>query len=292
MEDNDRLKQGEKGAWVSIIAYIILTIIKLSIGSIGNSEGLFADGLNNSTDVVASVAVLIGLKISRKPADQNHLYGHNKAESIASLFTAFIMVTIGIQVLLGGFQTFFSDSHPKPDLLTAWTALVCAAIMFIISRYNLNLAQKTNSPSIKAVAYDNRSDALVSLGAFIGIIGTYIGIGFLDVIMAIIVGIIICKTAWEIFLETSTTLTDGFDTTKLRSIEQTILATPGVDGVSDVKARMHGSHILVESTIFVNPALNVVESHRITERVEQNLYKNNKVKSAIIHIEPFQKALK
>lgn len=287
MDTTSQLKLGEKGAWLSILIYIFLAALKLYMGELGQSEGLIADGLNNSTDVVSSIAVLIGLKISQKPADDNHSYGHYRAESIASLVTAFIMIIVGIQVIAGGVQNFFDNQAHTPDWLTAWTALACGIIMYLVYLYNFRLGKKINSSSIKAIAYDNRSDALVSFGAFIGIVGTHFGFRLLDVITSIIVGLIICKTAWEIFRDNAHRLTDGFDTNLLLGIEDTIIHSAGVRKVITVKARTQGNQILVDATICVDPHLNVIESHRITEKIEEQLYNKHHVSRALIHIEPY-----
>ncbi|MFB6465200.1 cation diffusion facilitator family transporter [Cytobacillus sp. Hz8] len=280
--------QADKGVWLSLFTYILLSILKLTIGKIGDSEGLWADGLNNSTDILSSIAILIGLKISRKPPDHNHLYGHSRAETISSLIAAFIMFTVGIQVIINGIQTFFKSSVTNPDWLAGFTALGCAIIMYSVSHYNLKLSKKINSASLKAVAYDNRSDAFVSMGAFIGIMGTNWGIDWLDILIAVIVGLLICKTGWDIFKESSYSLSDGFDTNLLSSIHETIASTPGVIKITELKGRMHGSQILIEATITVNPTLNVVESHAITEKIEERLLKEHKVSRAFIHIEPYQ----
>src|SRR5690606_18571351 len=210
MNYSDNLKKGEKGAWLSIITYIILSAVKIVVAYIGDSDALRADGLNNSTDVVASVAVLIGLKISRKPPDEDHHYGHYRAESVASLFAAFIMAVVGIEVIIDTLQTIFSGTVPQPDMITAWTALGSALVMFFVYRYNLKLSKRIESASLYAASQDNRSDALVSLGAFVGIGGAQLGLLWLDPLAGFIVGIIICKTAWEIFNDATHTLTDGF----------------------------------------------------------------------------------
>ena len=286
MERDEQIKSGERGAWISIIAYLVLAAVKLTAGAIWQSDALWADGLNNSTDIIASVAVLIGLRISRKPADQNHLYGHYRAESIASLIASFIMVTVGLQVILDGIQSIFRQQTATPDMVAAWVALICAAAMYGISRYNLSLSQKINSSSIRAIAYDNRSDALVSVGAFIGIMGAQLGVPSIDTIAGIIVGVIICKTAWSIFYEATHTLTDGFDVHSLEHIKHTVQNINGVKEVTDIKARMHGNQVLVEATIRVNPNLNVIEGHEISEKVEYRLEKECNVQSATIHIEP------
>ena len=289
MSYSDNLKKGEKGAWISIIAYITLSFIKIIIAKIGNSDALFADGLNNASDVVASIAVLIGLKISRKPPDSDHPYGHYRVESIASLFAAFIMAIIGLQVLMNTIGKLFNGSTTEPDLLTAWTALGAAVVMFAVYRYNLSLAKKIESSSLRAAAQDNKSDALVSIGAFIGIIGAQFGLFWLDPLAALIVGIIICKTAWDIFRDATHTLTDGFDEKELEVIKSSIAKVDEVKEVVDVKGRIHGNQALIDVTILVDPNLNVLRSHEITEKIEDYLEKEHTLTHVHIHIEPYKK---
>ncbi|MDL4842724.1 cation diffusion facilitator family transporter [Aquibacillus rhizosphaerae] len=283
----DNLKKGERGAWISIIAYLSLAASKLIIAYIGSSAALRADGLNNTTDVIASVAVLIGLRISRKPPDKDHHYGHFRAETIASLVAAFIMVTVGLQVIFGTVQAIIENNPVKPNLLTAWTALLAAFIMLGVYRYNLKLSKQINSSSLYAAAQDNRSDAIVSIGAFIGIIGAQFGQYWLDPVAGLLVGIIICKTAWGIFRDASHALTDGFDEEQLDKIKTSIAKHPEVEEVKDVKGRLHGNQALVEVTIYVDPELTVQESHDITEKIESLLDEKHDVPHAHIHIEPY-----
>lgn len=288
MDNADNLKQSEKGAWISIGAYLVLSIIKLTIASIGNSDALRADGLNNSTDVIASIAILIGLKISRKPPDEDHHYGHYRAETIASLFAAFIMMTVGIQVIVDTFSEIFTVENTQPSMLTAWTALGGAIIMFMVYHYNISLAKKTRNSSLYAAAQDNRSDALVSIGAFTGIIGAQLGIFWLDPLAGLLVGLMICKTAWDIFKDSSHTLTDGFDGKKLNEINASIREVSGVKEIVDIKGRIHGNQAFIDVTILVNPRLNVKESHVITVRIERLLYEKHNIPYAHIHIEPYE----
>lgn len=289
MNRADDLKKGEKGAWISIIAYLFLATVKLVIAYIGHSEALRADGLNNSTDVIASVAVLVGLKISRKPPDEDHHYGHYRAETVASLFAAFIMITVGLQVLYGTLKKLIFSQTQQPDMLTAWTAIGAAVVMFLVYRFNKSLAKKIESSSLNAAAQDNRSDALVSIGAFIGIIGAQFGLYWLDPLAGFIVGIIICKTAWDIFKDSTLTLTDGFDEKQLEKIKDSIAKVSEVKEVYDVKGRIHGNQAFIEITILVDPHLNVKESHDITVRIEQFLAKKHNIPYAHIHIEPYPK---
>jgi cation diffusion facilitator family transporter len=286
--ENANYKKAETGAWLSIAAYIVLSAFKLIMSQIGNSEALRADGLNNLTDIIASVAVLVGLKISQKPPDENHRYGHSRAETIASLVAAFIMITVGIQVIMGSVQSFFNPKGTSPDIITAFVALFSSIFMYGIYRYNLNLSKKVNSKSLRSAAQDNRSDALVSVGAAIGITGSYFGLTWLDPLAALIVGFIICYTAWAIFKEAALDLTDAFEVTKLKEFEDTIRSTPGVLFVKDIKARLHGNEAIVDATILVQPTLTIIEGHQIAENVEVLLHEKHPISTATIHIEPQQ----
>ncbi|MBC5636599.1 cation transporter [Ornithinibacillus sp. BX22] len=281
------IKGGEKGAWISIFAYLFLSATKLLIGHIGDSDALWADGLNNSTDIVASIAILIGLRISQKPPDHNHRYGHYRAETIASLLAAFIMVAVGLQVIFATVGNMFGDNATKPDLLTAWTAIASAIIMYIVYRYNLSLSRKVNSSALYAASQDNRSDALVSIGAFIGIIGAQFGIYWLDPLAGLIVGLIICKTAWGIFKESTLSLTDAFDEERLQKIKQEIKTFPEVKIVPDIKGRALGNQSVLDVTIKVDPNLTVIQSHDITVRIEKKLANEYGILYTHIHIEPY-----
>ncbi|RUS47161.1 cation diffusion facilitator family transporter [Cohnella sp. AR92] len=286
MEAYEKIKQGERGAMLSIGVYIALACMKLIIGYAYHSEALSADGLNNSTDIVASLAVLIGLRISRKPPDRDHRYGHFRAETVAALIASFIMVVVGLQVLYQAVANFVRGSYEEPELITAWTALFCSIIMFVVYYYNSRLAKRIGSNAMMATAQDNRSDALVSLGAFVGIIGAKLGLAWLDPVAAFAVGLIICKTAIDIFRDATLALTDGFDDKTLKQFRSTIENTPGVCRVTDLKARIHGNNVLLDVTVEVAPSLNVAESHEITEQIEKRMIEEHQVEHVFIHIEP------
>lgn len=289
MENYNDIKQGEKGAWLSIVTYILLSAIKLFIGTIAGSQALLADGLNNSTDIIASIAVLIGLKISRRPPDSNHSYGHFRAETVASLIASFIMIAVGLQVLYQGVNKCFQPELESPDFFAAWTAICCAAVMIGVYRYNIRLAQSINSNAMRAVALDNRSDALVSMGAFVGIVASGFGIPWLDPLTGIIVGLMICKTAWEIFSKATHDLTDGFDAGELELMKETVAEVDGVQSIKDIKARIHGNNVLVDTTVLVDSKLSVVQSHDITEEIEEQLKDRHHVSNVLVHIEPLMK---
>ncbi|MFB7159423.1 cation diffusion facilitator family transporter [Lysinibacillus sp. NPDC056232] len=286
MELYTNLRQGEKGAWLSIGTYIILSSIKLAIGYIGTSEALKADGLNNTTDIIASIAVLIGLRIAQIPPDSNHQYGHLRAETIASLVASFIMLIVGLQVLINSIKSLWEPTGTAPSLLTAFVAIGSAVVMYIVYRYNLELSQKIKSAAVKAAAYDNRSDALVSIGTAIGIFGAIFGFPIIDTITALLVALLIIKTAVEIFWEAVQNLTDAFDVEEVKTLSVLIRNVEGVINLIDFKGRAHGNMHFIDVTVTVDPYLNVFESHRITEEIEKTVCDENSFCQVLVHIEP------
>lgn len=278
-----------RGVWISITAYLLLSIAKLFAGYALGSEALLADGWNNASDIVASVAILIGMKISLKPRDRNHPYGHSRAETVSSLFASFVMMAIGLQVLFHTASILIEGPKSPPPLSSAWIALLGVLVMSSVYFYNKKLAIKTKSHALMAAAKDNLSDALVSVGAFIGIIGASLHMYWLDPLTGFVVGLIICKTAFGIFKESSLMLTDGFDTDKLNEIQTTIKEIDGVEALVDIKARMAGSSVIVDAVVEVAPDLNIKEGHSITDEIEARLQKDYDIRTAHIHIEPGQR---
>jgi cation diffusion facilitator family transporter len=282
------LKRGEKGAIISIIAYLILSSLKLLVGSITDSQALRADGLNNATDIMASLAVLIGLRLSQKPPDRDHAYGHWKSEAIASLIASLIMLAVGVQVLLSAVSTLVTGGHESPDRIAGYFGLFAAAVMYGVYRYNKRLANRINSQSLMAAAKDNLSDAWVSIGAAIGIFGSQLHMPWLDVVTAIAVGLLICYTAWGIFRESTHQLTDGFDAEKIRLYRATIQSVPGVKRIRAVKGRTYGNNTVVDVVITVHSSLNINEAHDISTRVEQTLKEKHDIYEVHVHVEPNQ----
>ncbi|MFK0524316.1 cation diffusion facilitator family transporter [Paenibacillus illinoisensis] len=282
----DNLKMGERGAIISIIAYICLTALKLVIGSIAGSEALKADGLNNATDIVASIAVLIGLRLAQRPADKDHTYGHWKAETVASLVASFIMMAVGLQVLFEAIGSVFQGENESPDLIAAYTGIFCAAVMYLVYRFNKRLATKIKSQAVMAAARDNISDAWVSAGTVIGIVGSQFGLPWLDPVTAVIVGFLICKTAWDIFKEATHHLTDGFDVELIREYRKTIATIDGVETVKDVRARSYGNNAVVDVVITVRSDLDMHQAHDICTDVEDELLREHDVYTVHVHVEP------
>lgn len=280
------LKLAERGAKISIVAYVLLSALKLGIGWFAGSKALFADGLNNATDIFSSLAVLIGLRISRKPADDEHAYGHFRAETIASLIASLIMIAVGLQVLYQAVMDTIFFKAEAPDLLSAYTAVFCAAGIFLVYRYNLKIATQINSSGLMAAAKDNLSDAYVSIGTAVGIFSSQFGMPWIDPLAAVVVGVLIIKTGWEIFIEATHNLTDGFDKETLEGISRDIEAMAQVEGVADIKGRIHGNVTLLDVVILVKPDMTVVEGHDIADAVERMLHDVHEITEVLVHVEP------
>lgn len=286
MNEQKSAKLNQSAALLSIFSYICLSTLKLSIGYFAHSEALTADGWNNSTDILASVAVLIGLRLAVKPPDSDHPYGHQRAETISSLVASFIMFVVGLEVLYSAGKKIMLGQSEHPDPIAIWVSLFGALVMGIVYQINARIAKKTQSQAVMAAAKDNLSDALVSIGAAVGIIAAQFQLAWLDSITALIVGLIILKTAYEIFQESSHNLSDGINTEILDQIYHQISQIDGVAQIADIKGRVHGKDLLLDIDIHVDPELTVYESHLITEEIEDLLNRNFHISHIQIHVEP------
>lgn len=280
------LKLGELGAIISILAYICLSIIKLVIAYMSGSAALKADGLNNTTDIIASIAVLIGLKLSQRPPDKDHRYGHWKSETIASMVASFIMAAVGLEVLIDAITSMFQGEKETPDIMAAYVGIFSALAMYVVYLYNKRLANQINSKAVMAAAKDNLSDAWVSIGTAVGILGSQLKMPLLDTITAIIVGLLICKTAWDIFRQASHELSDGFDEKKIQLYQEVITKVDGVKGIKEIKGRYYGNNEVIDVVILVNSTLDIKEAHDIATHVEKVMMKDYGVYDVHVHVEP------
>lgn len=282
----EQLKKAELGAIISIAAYILVSAMNLIVGNMANSEALRADGLNNFTDILASVAVLIGLRISQKPADAEHRYGHWKAENVASLVTSFIMLLVGLQVLYSSILSVINKKMESPDITAAIVGLVSAVIMYGVYFFNKRLSEEVKSPGLLAAAKDNRSDAWTSIGTAIAVFAASFNLGWLDSVAAIVVALLILKTAIDIFKESVFTLSDGFDQEELDQFNEAIRHIQQVQSVKNIKGRSYGSNIYLDVTVTMRPELTVKESHDVADQIENLLRDKFQVFETDVHVEP------
>lgn len=280
------LKLAERGAIISISAYIILSGIKLAAGHIFHSDALTADAFNNISDIIGNVAVLIGLRMAQKPADTDHKFGHWKMEDLASLITSFIMFVVGFQVLYSTFIKIMSNQPVEIDMTGAIVGIFSALVMIGVYLYNKSLAKRVHSKALEAAAKDNLSDAVTSIGTSVAIIAAAFNFPIVDKFAAVVITFFILKTAYDIFMESFFTLSDGFDEELLHKYEEDILKLPKVVAVKSQRGRTYGANIYLDIVLEMNPDLSVYESHEITEQVEQLLTLKYGVFDVDIHVEP------
>ena len=282
------LKAAEKGAVISILAYILIAVLKLTVGIWADSSALRADGLNNFTDIIASLAVLIGLRLARRPADDDHRYGHWKVETVASMVTSFIMVVVGGQVLISSIKAFLNHTTTSPDPIAAYVGVFSAVLMLGVYLYNRNLAKRVNSQALLAAAKDNLSDAYTSIGTAIAILAASFNWHWLDNGAALVVGLIIIKTGLEVFSESAFSLSDGFSEEEIETYRKDILAIPGIIDVADIRGRTYGANIFLDVVVLMDGDMTVEESHDITEQIEIMLSIKYKVFDTDVHVEPYK----
>lgn len=280
------LKLAERGAIVSITAYIALSGIKLAAGSMFHSDALTADAFNNISDIIGNIAVLVGLRMAQKPADTDHKFGHWKMEDLASLITSFIMFVVGFQVLYSTLIKIMSNQTVEIDMTGAIVGIFSALVMVGVYLYNKSLAKKVHSKALEATAKDNLSDAVTSIGTSVAIFAAAFNFPIVDKIAAVIITFFILKTAYDIFMESFFTLSDGFDEELLHKYEEDILKLPKVVAVKSQRGRTYGANIYLDIVLEMNPDLSVYESHEITEQVEQLLTLKHGVFDVDIHVEP------
>lgn len=277
----------QKGAWLSIGTYLFLTATKLAVGHLSGSQAITADGLNNATDILGSVAVLYGLKIAQRPADEDHRYGHERAEGVASLIVATIMGLVSIDVGFSAVRSIFTPGQETPALWGLWVALSASVVMLALYTYNLNLAKQTGSKALEAAAHDHRSDALTSMGAAAGILGAQFGLAWADPLAGLAVAVMVSRTAWAIGKEAAHMLMDGFaDADRLKALRNEVKRVEGVTKVRSIRCRHLGSSVAVDVTVAVPCHMNVMEAHAIADRVEATLTAQDDVQEVVVHVEP------
>ncbi|WP_233570026.1 cation diffusion facilitator family transporter [Aerococcus agrisoli] len=285
---NANPKLAKRGIYLSIAAYIIISTSKLFVGANFHSNAVFADGMNNFTDAFASIALLIGMILSQRPADQNHRYGHYKIETITTLIMSFVIFYIGITLTKDSIISLINQDYDTPTPINAIIGLASGVVMSGVYWYNNTLGQKLNSPSLKASAKDNLADALTSFATALSVILSRTGIAWLDGAMAVIVGLIIVKSGLVIFRDSAFALSDGFPQTELDEYKHIVEDIPGVISVADIRGRNYGANIYIDITIYVDPHISVQAGHDITEVVETTLQNTGNITAIDVHVEPFR----
>lgn len=202
------------------------------------------------------------------------------------MVASFIMFAVGVQVLIDAVASMLKGGKESPDIIAGYVGVLSAIAMYFVYRYNKKLAMKINSKAVMAASKDNISDAWVSIGTAIGIFGSQLNMPWLDPLTAIIVGLLICKTAWDIFSQASHELSDGFDENKIHLYKYVITNVDGVKGIKEIKGRNYGNNEVIDVVILVNSTLDIKEAHDIATHVEKVMMKDHGVYDVHVHVEP------
>ncbi|WP_449620046.1 cation diffusion facilitator family transporter [Robertmurraya sp. Marseille-Q9965] len=294
MQKDERFKKAEFVAIVGIVGNLILALMKWGIGLYANSRALMADAVNSASDVAGSLAVLIGLKAAKQPPDKDHPYGHGKAESIAAIIVAVLLVLVGFQIGESSFRSFFAPIE-APKTVAIYAVILSIVVKEVMFRYTYDQAKKLKSDALIVTAYDHRSDVYSSFAALIGIgaaiVGGYFQIEWLeyaDPVAGIVVSIMILKMAWTLGKEAIHNTMDHVlhdeDTLELRKLVE---AVPEVKKIDALHAREHGPYVIIDLKISVDPHMTVEEGHLVGKAVKKKLMEKTNVEDVFVHINPY-----
>lgn len=278
-------------SFVSIVWNIILSFFKLFAGIFAHSGAMISDAIHSASDVLSTVIVIVGVKIANRESDDTHPYGHERMECVAALVLAVILFATGIGIGYKGVLIIMSGDYSHltvPGVL----ALIAAIISIIVKEgmywYTRGAAKKIDSGALMADAWHHRSDALSSVGSFAGILGARMGYPVLDPIASVVICAFILKAAFEIFMDSINKMTDAAsDPETIEKIKGIILKQDGVIKIDQLKTRLFGDKIYVDTEIQVNGDISLREAHEIAHSVHDAIENGiPKVKHCMVHINP------
>ena len=283
------LERDKKAALVSIGVSAFLAAIKYLIGILSGSIALIADAIHSLSDVISSIGVFIGLKISSREPTKEFPYGFYKTENIASLFLALAIFYAGYEIILTSIEKF--EAAIITNILPAISvALLSVVIAFLLSRYKLKVGRELNSPSLIADGQHTRSDALSSVAVFLGLVGYYFGFSSLDAIAGILVSVLIFRAGYEILKDSVKVLLDAsIGNEELNRIRKVVSEIYGVREIHYVKARSSGKFMFIELDIHTN-LKDLERAHQMSDKIEERVKSEIKnVDRVIVHMEPEEK---
>jgi len=287
----ERAAAASRSTWVSVAVNLVLTCIQIVVGVVAKSQGLVADGIHSLSDLIADFVVLFASHHGKKDADEDHPYGHQRFETAASLVLGILLLVVGVGMLWSAFLKLESPGTvQKVDTLALWVvgaALVAKETLF---RYMLAVAKRVKSGMLVANAWHARSDAASSLVVGIGIIGNLAGYPILDPIAALIVGFMVAKMGCEFGWDALHDLMDrSVDELEVEAIRRTLMETPGVSDVHDVRTRKMGDMIVVDAHIEVDAMLTVEAGHDIAVEARQRVLQRHRVLNLMTHVDPWRR---
>lgn len=284
-----RYKIARKVSIVNASTNTLLAIIKIIAGVLGSSHALIADGIHSFSDLISDALVLIAAKMGGRNPDKRHPYGHQRIETIAAIIIALLLIAVGVGII---YDTAIHFLQQTTNTVKGVPVILVAVISILTNewlyRYTHKAGKLINSNLLLTNAWHNRSDALVSVIVLFSVIGTLLGIHYLDAIGAIIIAILILKIGIKMIWTSISELIDaGVDDGTLKNIRHTILSIPGIVSIHQLRTRMHGGAIFVDVHIIVEPMISVSEGHYIGDQVLHALTQSNSSISDItVHIDP------
>lgn len=291
-----RAKRTETAAWAGIACNLLLAVMKGAIGFLSGSKALLADAVNSASDVAGSVTVLIGLRAAKKPPDKEHPYGHGKAESVASIIVSVLLLLVGLELFIGALETMIGGVTEAPAWYAALALIVSIAVKEAMFHYNYRLGRRLSSQALVTVAWDHRTDVLASAAALAGVAGALAGarydlpwLLYLDPAAGLIVAGFVVRMGYKLIMEAITgTLDQVLHNEQAEELVEAVLATRGVLGVDDLRARVTGHYVIVDVKISVNPRITVHEGHGIAKQVKQRLMTQfSHVSDVFVHVNPY-----
>ena len=287
----ERSAAASRSTWVSVGVNVVLSTTQIWVGVVAKSQGLIADGIHSLSDLVADFVVLIANHHSKKDADEDHPYGHHRYETAASLVLGMLLLAVGIGMLWSAFLKLENpETVQTVHIIALWVAAGALVAKELLFRYMLKVAKQVKSSMLVANAWHARSDAASSLVVGIGIIGNLAGYPILDPIAALIVGFMVAKMGWEFGWDAMHDLMDrGLDETEVEAIRRTLVETPGVAGVHDIRTRKMGDMVIVDAHIEVDALLTVEAGHDIAVEARQRVLQRHRVLNLMTHVDPWRR---
>lgn len=280
-------KAGLRAVQISTAGMFLVALIQFLIAFIGGSAGLFADALHNSGDVLTTVALWIAFALSSRAANQRYTYGYYRAEDLAGIFIVLVIIASAVAGAVESILKLTSGSVPTQLYLSMAAALVGVAGNELLAQYKISVGRRINSVPLVADGQHSRIDGLTSLAAFIGLVGVKLGLPIADPIAGIVITIVIITVVYSTSHSVLQRLLDAVDPRLVPSIISIATETPGVQGVTDVRARWVGHTLQVAMNIEVDAEMTLLKAHEIAEEVRHRLFHGiNGLSEAIIHTDP------
>lgn len=288
MEAEHRYAASQKISFITLITNVGLAGVKILVGIFFHSKALLADGLHSASDVVSTITVMVGNRISKEPPDEEHPYGHGKAESIATKVLGISLIIGGLIILKEAVIVIINRNIVIPSNLVLWTATGSILVKELMYRYTYRVGEKFNNKALIADAIHHRTDALSSIAALMGAGGAKLGYPILDPIAGVIVALSILKMGGEVFKDAANELMDAAPKEeKFDEITQIICSIEQVLEIRNLKMRTHGPKYCIDVRVVVDNELSVVEGHEVAVEVKERVQRrSDNIQEVLVHVDP------